>query len=78
MDVKQSGFKGFADFDKLKTVPKGYSKEHPHLDWLQHRTLIVSHPFTDAEVKNKKFLKKLVEASQAIKPLNEFLKEAIA
>ena len=71
-------FKGFADFDKLKTVPKGYPKDHPHLDWLQHRTLIVSHPFTDKEVKDKNFLKKVVEASKTMKPLNEFLREAIA
>lgn len=70
-------FKGFDTFDKLKTVPKGYAKDHPRLDWLQHKTLIVSHGFTDAEVKNKKFLKQLVEASKAMKPLNDFLKEAI-
>ena len=70
-------FKGFDDFDKLKTVPKGYAKDHPRLDWLQHKTFIVSHRFTDAEMKDKKFIKKLVEASKAMKPLNEFMKEAM-
>ena len=71
-------FKGFSDFDKLKTVPKGYAKDHPRLDWLKHKTFIVSHAFTDAQVKDKKFLKQLVEAAKAMKPLNDFLKEAIA
>lgn len=71
-------FKGFDDFDKLKTVPKGYPKDHPRLDWLKHKSFIVSHPFTDTEVKEKSFLKSIANASLAMKPLNEFLKEAIA
>lgn len=71
-------FKGFDDFDKLKTVPKGYAKDHPRLDWLKHKSFIVSHPFTDKEVKEKGFLKNITNASLAMKPLNEFLKEAIA
>ena len=70
-------FKGFSEWDKLKTVPKGYAKDHPRIDWLKNKSFIVSHAFTDAEVTDKKFLKKLTEASQAMKPLVEFLKEAI-
>ncbi|HRI69520.1 MAG TPA: DUF2461 family protein, partial [Polyangium sp.] len=71
-------FKDFSAFDKLKTVPKGYAKDHPRLDWLKHKTFIVSHNFTDAEVKDKKYVKQLVEASKTMKPLVSFLKEAIA
>ena len=71
-------FTGFSEFDKLKTVPKGYVKDHPRLDWLKHKTFIVSHAFTNTQVKDKKYLKQLVEASKAMKPLVEFLKEAIA
>lgn len=71
-------FKGFGDFDKLKTVPKGYAKDHPRLEWLKNKSFIVSHPFTDKEVMDKKFLKQVTEASKAMKPLVNFLKEAIA
>ncbi len=70
-------FKGFSDFDKLKNMPKGYANDHPRIEWLKHKTFIVSHAFTDAEVKDKKFLKQITEASRAMKPLNEFLKDAI-
>ena len=70
-------YQGFDDFDKMKTAPKGYAKDHPRLDWLKHRTFIVSHPFTDTEVKDKKFLKKVVDACKAMKPFNEFLREAM-
>ena len=71
-------FKGFDDFDKLVNVPKGFAKDHPRLDWLKHKSFIVSHPFSDTVVKDKRFLKEITAASQAMKPLNDFLKEAIA
>ncbi len=71
-------YDGFDDFDKMKTAPKGYAKDHPRLDWLKHRSYIVSHNFTDKEVKDKKFMKQVVEACKAMKPLNDFLKEALA
>lgn len=65
------------DFDKVKTAPRGY-KGHPHLNLLQHKSIIVSHGFTDAEVKKKDFVKKAIDACHTLKPLNDFLWEAIA
>ena len=66
------------DFDKLKTSPKGYPKDHPYLDLLKNKSYIVSHPFTDTQVMDKNFVKTVAEACKTIKPLNDFLKEAIA
>jgi uncharacterized protein (TIGR02453 family) len=71
-------FKGFGDFDRLKTVPKGYAKDHPRVEWLKNKSFIVTHPFSDKEVTDKKFLKQMTEASKAMKPMIDFLKEAIA
>jgi uncharacterized protein (TIGR02453 family) len=65
-------------FDKLKTAPKGYAKDHPHIELLKHKSFIVSHLFTDKEVKSKKFVKQVAETAKIIKPLNDFLKDAIA
>ena len=67
----------FDEFDKLKTAPKGYAKDHPHLDWLKLKSFIVTHNFSDAEVQGKTFLKKSVSAFETTKPLNDFLGEAI-
>lgn len=72
-----SWFKQFDDFDKLKTAPRGYAKDHPHLDLLKHKSFIVSHYFTDAEVVDKGFLKKVAEGCRVLKPLNDFLNEAV-
>jgi uncharacterized protein (TIGR02453 family) len=69
-------FKGLDDFDKLKTMPKGYPKDHPHVDLLKNKSFIVSHYFTDAQVTNKKFVKSLAEIGKTVKPMNDFLKEA--
>ena len=71
-------FKGLDDFDQVKTAPKGYPKDHPHIDLLKNKSFIVSRYFTDTQVKDKKFVKQLVEICKAIKPLNDFLKEAIS
>ncbi|MFZ1808660.1 MAG: DUF2461 domain-containing protein [Cyclobacteriaceae bacterium] len=65
------------DFDKLKTAPKGYPKDHPHLELLKHKSYIVSHYFTDKEVQDKNFLKKVVEGCKTVKPLNDFLAQAL-
>ena len=70
-------FNGLDDFDKVKTAPKGYPKDHPHIDILKNKSFVSSHYFTDAQVKDKKFFKKVAEVCKTIKPLNDFLKEAI-
>lgn len=70
-------FTGLDDFDKLKTAPKGYSKDHPHIDLLKNKSFIVTHYFTDKEVLDKKFVKTAAEVAKAIKPLNDFLLNAI-
>ena len=71
-------FAGFDDFDSLKTAPKGYPKDHPHIEWLKLKSFIVSLPLTDKQVMDKKYISDVVRACKTIKPLNDFLREAIA
>jgi len=70
-------FGSLDESDKLKKMPKGYPIDHPRLELMKLKSFIVTHAFTDAQVKDKKFLKNIIEACKAIKPLNVFLKEAI-
>lgn len=74
----KKSFDGFDDFDKLKTVPKGYAKDHPHIGLLKHKSFIVSKSFSDKEVLDKKFLKTVSAHAKQIKPLNDFIREAIS
>ncbi|HZY78006.1 MAG TPA: DUF2461 domain-containing protein [Cyclobacteriaceae bacterium] len=71
-------YKGLDEWDKLKTMPKGYAKDHPHIELLKNKSFIVTHMFTDAEVANKNFRKKVAEACKLMKPFNDYLTEAIA
>jgi uncharacterized protein (TIGR02453 family) len=74
----KSMFDGFDEFDKLKTMPKGYAKDHPFIEVLKLKSLIVSREFSDKEVIDKKFVKTVAATAKAIKPLNDFIKEAIS
>lgn len=70
-------FGGFDEFDKLKTMPKGYPKDHPQKEWLRLKSFIVSMPLSDKQVTDKKFIRTVASACKNIKPLNDYIKEAI-
>jgi uncharacterized protein (TIGR02453 family) len=71
-------FNDFDDFDKLKTMPRGYAKDHPDIEWLKHKSFIVSHPFTDKQVLDRKFVSQVSSTCKTIKPLNDFIRESIS
>lgn len=80
--LKSTSFKkiypSLDDFDKLKTMPKGYAKDHPNIELLKHKSYIVSHEYTDKQVTDPKFVKIVAAHAKAIRPLNDFINEAIA
>lgn len=80
--VKESKFKKlFGELwneDKLKSMPKGYAKDHAHIEFLKLKSFIVMSTFKDNEVTDKKFLKVLSNAMKTAKPLNDFLTESLS
>lgn len=54
--------------DKVKTAPKGFSKEHENIDLLRHKSFIVRHDFTDKEVLSPDFVDKITSAYFDILP----------
>lgn len=70
-------FGDFDEFDKLKTAPKGYPKDHPHIEWLKLKSFIVEMPLSDKQVTEKKFIRVVADGCKNIKPLNDYLREAI-
>jgi len=71
-------FDGLSDWDRVKTAPKGYPKDHPQIDLLKNKSFTVSYAFIDAEVTDKNFVKKVAVICKSIKQLNDYLKEAVA
>jgi uncharacterized protein (TIGR02453 family) len=68
----------FWDGDKLKTMPKGYPPDHPHIQYLKLKSFMVTHTFNDADVTNKKFFGRLLDTLKTSKPLIDFLNEGIS
>ena len=71
-------FGDFDEFDKLKTAPKGYPKDHAHIEWLKLKSFIVEMPLTDKQVAEKKFIRVVADGCKVIKPLNDYLRDAIS
>lgn len=69
----KKNFEKFWDDDKLKTAPKGYPKDHPHIEWLKLKSFVVLHRFSDADVYQKNFSAKIASVVKSGKPLNDFL-----
>jgi uncharacterized protein (TIGR02453 family) len=64
---------GSIDGEKLKTVPKGYSKDHPHIELLKYKSYLVVNEAADKLVLGNNFMDHVINAFKAMKPLNEYL-----
>jgi uncharacterized protein (TIGR02453 family) len=69
-------FKGFDEDGKLKTVPKGYDKDHPQIDILKNKHFIVSHNLNDKQMTGPDNVNIIVEGFKAMYPLMEYLRVA--
>ena len=71
-------FGGLEDEYKLKTTPKGYSKDHPDIEYLRYNSYIAWCNYSDAEISKKNFVKELGKVSKIMKPFLDFLNVAIS
>ncbi len=70
-------FGGLDEFDKLKTLPKGYTSENPAINILRNKSFIVTRNFRDTEVLSPDFLEEVTACFKAAYPLNQFLNNAM-
>jgi uncharacterized protein (TIGR02453 family) len=73
----QKFFAGFWAGDALKTAPKGYPKDHQFIAWLKQKHFVIMHSFSDDEVLQRGFMKKVLTVMRVGKPLNDFLRKAM-
>ncbi len=64
--------------DKLKKAPKGFELDHPHIDLLRHKDLIIMKNVKDDVFFTKKGLKEIQEAFHVALPFIEFIDDAIS
>ena len=63
--------------DKLKTAPKGFPKDHEHIDLLRYKSYVFSHSFSREDIVGEKYIGQMVSAFHVLQPFNRFLNEAI-
>ncbi|MEQ8705905.1 MAG: DUF2461 domain-containing protein [Phaeodactylibacter sp.] len=74
----QKTFGGLMEVEMLKTSPKGYTQDHRHIDLLRHKSFVVSHTFTQAEVQRADFTERVVEVFETMAPFRAYLNRAVS
>jgi uncharacterized protein (TIGR02453 family) len=59
--------------DMLKTVPRGYDKGNPALEFLRYRSFIATHPISDKLLESEGFLDYVLHVFRQLRKLNSFL-----
>jgi uncharacterized protein (TIGR02453 family) len=74
----QQLFGGFSPDDQmLKSYPRGYSKDHRHVDLLRRKNFTALRPFTEEVFVSDQFATFAEETFLALRPLNEYLEQAV-
>ena len=64
---------GSVDGEKLKTAPKGYPKDHPHIEILKLKSYLVVNESNDKLVLSNDFQDHVINVFKTMKPLNDYL-----
>jgi uncharacterized protein (TIGR02453 family) len=63
--------------NSLKSMPRGYEKDHPAIEFLKLKSFTATQAYNVSEVLEKDFVKKMSQKLIALKPLNEFINRAL-
>jgi uncharacterized protein (TIGR02453 family) len=63
--------------EKLKTPPRGYPANHPDIELLKYKQFITLHHLSDKDVLSPRLLAHTVEVFAALKPLLDWLNDAV-
>ena len=73
----KDSFGGLMEEEKLKTSPKGYSQDHEYIDLLRNKSFAVMHNFTQKEILEDDFEKKLIKIYKEMLPFRNYLNHAV-
>ncbi|MFK7905172.1 MAG: DUF2461 domain-containing protein [Chitinophagales bacterium] len=63
---------------QLKTAPKGYPKDHPAIKYLRFKDFVAVRKIDNQQVTAPDLVKVIAETMLTMKPLNDYLKQAIS
>lgn len=70
-------FFGEMEGEQLKTKPRDYDENHPHIDLLRYKSFIAMHRLTEKDAQSPNFLTHSVEVFKALKYFDDFLNKAL-
>lgn len=73
----EKAFGGFIQEYKVKTAPKGFSKEDPNIDLIRLKSFFVTHKFSDKEVTSPDFKDKLLNHYELLRPFFDYMSEVL-
>jgi len=68
-------FFGEIEGEKLKSAPKGYSRDHRYIEFLKMKSYLVSKMISDKAIVGRKCLDFIIKGCKIMKPLNDFLND---
>jgi uncharacterized protein (TIGR02453 family) len=63
--------------EKLKTSPRDYSADHPHIEYLKLKSFILSAPVSDRDIDSGNYINIALDGFKRMKPFQDFLTQAI-
>jgi uncharacterized protein (TIGR02453 family) len=64
---------GRLEGEKVKTVPQGYRRDHPEIELLRFKQVVVVHRLTDEIVLSPRFSTQMIKTFTAMKPFLDYL-----
>ncbi|MCU0461227.1 MAG: DUF2461 domain-containing protein [Bacteroidales bacterium] len=74
-DKELKNYFGSIEGEKLKSAPKGFSRDHPNIELLKMKSFLVTRIISDKEIVSDGAFNLILKASKAMKPLNDFLND---
>lgn len=68
---------GQIEGERLKTSPRDYDQDHPHIDYLRLKSFTAFAELQDAQVNSGAYLNIALDSFRKMMPFNEFLEQAI-
>lgn len=73
----KKSFLGFDQSYKVKTAPKGFSKEDPNIDLIKLKSYFVVHPLNDSEVQDPNFVNTVLYHFKLLRPFFNYMSEVL-
>lgn len=68
---------GEMEGEKLKSSPRDYPSDHPHIEWLRMKSFVMVRRYKDADAVKKNFSDKIIEDYKAMLPFHEYMSSVL-